>query len=130
MKRNVRTGIVSLVVLALLSCGSPRRAQKNMSGQAKAEDEKLVEGRKIFKSQCQKCHPNGEGGVGPSLNNVHLPGFALRYRIRSRSILLWTGRMPSFHKNEISKTEMASLIRFLKDLEKKDPLNKELTASK
>lgn len=130
MKRGVKISSMMLVTGLLLSCGSPRRAQKNMSGAAANEDPELAMGREVFKSQCQKCHPNGEGGAGPAINNLRLPRVALRYRVRSRSILLWTGRMPSFEKSEISKRELNSLISFLKNLEKRDALNPQLTASR
>jgi mono/diheme cytochrome c family protein len=84
-----------------------------------SKDPKVTEGKLVFKNNCQRCHPNGEAGVGPPLNNIHLPGFLLRARIRSRAFLLWTGRMPSFKRQEISKKEMNVLVAYLKDLRKR-----------
>ena len=76
----------------------------------------IAHGREIFKMHCDKCHPAGEAGVGLPINNINLPGFLTRYRIRSRSFLLWTGKMPAFHKQEISRKEMDHLIAYIKQL--------------
>jgi mono/diheme cytochrome c family protein len=105
------------VVFALLCACSPRRIKSEMKAEDRA-DARLAKGRAVFKANCQKCHPNGEAGAGPSLNNVHLPGFMLRARIRSRAFLLYTGRMPAFDKTEISRKEQDDLIRYLKQLRK------------
>jgi mono/diheme cytochrome c family protein len=106
--------IISLVILALVSsCDSSRRIEANMQ---QNESKEVSNGRNIYKINCQKCHPDGEAGVGPAVANIHLPGFLTRYRIRSRSFLLWTGRMPAFKKDEISKKEMDDLIAYIKKL--------------
>ncbi len=120
MKKNIIVITLVLVCSSLyfVSC-SARRVKKDMSS-AQAEDPKIMEGRLVFKNHCQKCHPNGEAGVGPPLNNINLPSFLVRAKVRSRAFLLWTGRMPSFNKHEISSKEMKSLLVYLKDMKKKD----------
>lgn len=104
--------------LYLASCSS-RRVKKDMTD-IDALDPQIADGRLIFKDKCQKCHPNGEAGVGPALNNKKLPSVIIRARIRSRATFLWTGRMPSFNKHEISKTQLDALMAYLKNMEKKD----------
>jgi mono/diheme cytochrome c family protein len=79
-----------------------------------------MEGRLVFKKNCQQCHPNGESGVGPELNNVRVPKFLIKARVRSRAFLLWTGRMPQFDKHEISPKELNSLVYFIKTLQKNE----------
>ncbi len=103
-------------VLFMTAC-SARRVHKEWTT-SQSEDPVIKEGRFVFKQNCQRCHPNGEAGVGPSLNNIHLPGFVLKAKVRSRALLLWTGRMPQFDKHEISKKELRSLIVFMKEMEK------------
>jgi cytochrome c2 len=107
--------LIVLLPFCFASC-SARRINKDMNT---PEDPKLRVGREVFKANCQRCHPNGESGVGPPLNNIYLPGFLMRARVRSRAFLLWTGRMPSFKKHEISKKEMDDLIYYLKDMKTK-----------
>ena len=71
-------------------------------------------------TNCQQCHPGGEAGVGPPINNIPLPGFTKRIRIRSKAFLLGLGRMPSFKKHEISRQEMDDLIVYMHALKKND----------
>jgi mono/diheme cytochrome c family protein len=118
MKKTIILAIAILICSALyfVSCSS-RRVKKDMSIE---QDQKAADGRSVFKNKCQKCHPNGEAGVGPALNNKKLPSFFIRAKVRSRATFIWTGKMPAFDKHEISKIEMDALIAYLKYMEKKD----------
>jgi mono/diheme cytochrome c family protein len=107
---------IVLAVSAFASCSS-RKIEKDMAG---VEDPQLAAGRVVFKYNCQKCHPNGEAGVGPALNSLHLPKFLIRAKVRSRATTLWLGRMPSFKKHEISKKELRDLVAYVKYMEKSD----------
>jgi mono/diheme cytochrome c family protein len=116
MKTTIYTAIALISLIIYSSCSS-RRIDKDMTS---SSNTRIEEGRLVFKYQCQKCHPNGESGVGPPLNNIKLPGFLIRARVRSRAFLLWTGRMPAFNKHEISKKEMNALIAYIKYMEKEN----------
>jgi mono/diheme cytochrome c family protein len=116
MKKLLLYILIVFLPTTFASCSS-RRINKDMSS---PEDPQIATGRLVFKYNCQKCHPNGEAGVGPELNSLRLPKFAIRARVRSRAFLLWTGRMPAFKKHEISKKELNDLVAYVKDLEKKD----------
>lgn len=102
----------------MLAACSQRRAEANLAGAPELE---AMAGAGVFKTHCQKCHPDGEAGVGPAINSVPLPGFLTRYRIRSRSFLLWTGRMPAFKHDEISGGDMDALIAYIKKLRRAKP---------
>lgn len=104
-----------IFILSMAACSS-RRTKTDMKT---SEDPGLMAGRLIYKDKCQKCHPDGEGGVGPPLNSIHLPKFLIKAKVRSRALLVYTGRMPAFDKHEISKKEMRELLQFVKALEKK-----------
>ncbi len=95
------------------ACGPQRRVESNL---ATSQETETMAGRLVFKQHCQKCHPDGESGVGLPISNIKLPGFITRYKIRSRSLLLWAGSMPAFKKDEISRKEMDELITFIKYL--------------
>ena len=71
----------------------------------------LVQGRQVFMAHCHQCHPGGEGGLGPALNNKPLPAFAIRTQIR-----YGFGAMPAFHRDEINEAELDSLIDYLNAL--------------
>ncbi|HEX8517085.1 MAG TPA: cytochrome c [Bacteroidia bacterium] len=111
--------ISSFLVIATMwvSC-SARRIESEMT---EIQSKEIQEGRLVFKNNCQKCHPNGESGVGPPLNNIHLPSALTKARIRSRAFLLYTGRMPDFKKDEISKKEMKALLAYINTMKKRDP---------
>ncbi|ALJ01452.1 hypothetical protein DC20_13640 [Rufibacter tibetensis] len=104
-----------LPVLVLSSCGTARRSEPIM-GPLTLQTQQLENGRQVFMQNCQRCHPLGEAGLGPSLNNIPLPGAALRFRVRSKAFFLGIGRMPSFKKHEISREQMDELVVYLKAL--------------
>lgn len=127
MKKNTPNLLViynlSLLLLCILaSCGSARRSEPIMA-KAMVKNEQIKKGEIVFMNNCQKCHPGGEAGVGPSLNNLAIPGVTKRFRVRSKAFLFGLGRMPSFKKNEISKEEMDNLIVYMKALRHHDESN-------
>ena len=65
-------------------------------------------GQKIFMRECHQCHPGGEAGLGPAINNKPLPGFMIRLQVRNG-----IGAMPAFSQSEISAKEMDDLLEFL-----------------
>jgi len=60
---------------------------------------------------CNQCHPGGEGGVGPALNNKPLPGFLIKFQVRRGM-----GAMPAFSSQVISDAQLDSLASYLKEL--------------
>lgn len=112
----VSLGCLALIVLLGLSgCGSARRSEP-LAGPVRLEETGLVEGRQVFLTHCQQCHPGGEGGLGPALNNKPLPGFLIRLQVRQG-----LGVMPPFPEDQISGKEMEDLISYLKVLRRHRP---------
>ena len=60
---------------------------------------------------CHECHPKGEGGLAPSINDKPLPGFLIRLQVR-RGL----GAMPEFGPHRISDAELEDLIAYLREL--------------
>jgi mono/diheme cytochrome c family protein len=58
---------------------------------------------------CHQCHPRGEAGIGPALNNKPLPGFLIRFQIRSG-----LGAMPAFPERVVGNEELDVLVAYLK----------------
>lgn len=119
-KRTFPCAVSSLPLIALLllaACGSPRRAETvAVPTDLPAEAEK---GEQLFMNFCYKCHPGGTAGLGPSLNDKPLPGFAIKFQVREG----W-GVMPSFKKDVISAEELDDIVHYLKELRKIDQRTK------
>jgi mono/diheme cytochrome c family protein len=94
----------------LQACGSSRRSEP-IRGPLALETEKLEQGKVVFVEHCHKCHPGGETGLGPALNNKPVPGVMLRLQIRKG-----LGAMPGFGRELISSAEMDQLVAYLKAL--------------
>jgi mono/diheme cytochrome c family protein len=115
----------SIVFLGwVVSCGTARRGEPFQGNKNFAEGSKAAKGMIIYNKNCQPCHPNGETGIGPSLNNKPVPGFLIRRQIR-----FGLGAMPPFNKSQISETEMSQLLTYIKAFRKKKP-SKSVTGKK
>ena len=55
-------------------------------------------GMKLFMRHCNRCHPGGEKGKGPALNDKKLPDFLIHFQVRQGM-----GDMPAFKKDQLSK---------------------------
>lgn len=96
-------------------CGTARRSEP-LVGPMRLEEQGLIAGRQVFLLHCQQCHPGGEGGLGPALNNKPLPGFLISFQVRQG-----LGVMPAFSEDEISGKEMDDLVSYLKALRRHSP---------
>lgn len=115
MKAFIVSLQVSLAFTILASCGTARRSEPLM-GPMNITNEKVMRGEIVFNANCNKCHPGGEAGVGPAINNVYLPAPLLKFRVRSKAFVLGLGKMPSFKKKEITKQDLDALVAYLKKL--------------
>lgn len=102
-----------MIWLVLLACASPRRTEP-IAGPLTL-DEKAERGQQVFLRNCHQCHPFGEGGLGWSLNEKPIPGFAIRLQTRAGF-----GEMPAFGKDMIDAEEMDALVYYLKVLRRHD----------
>lgn len=76
---------------------------------------KQERGRIVFEQRCHQCHPNGEAGLGPALNNKPAPVFLMKTQVR-----LGLGAMPRFGEHTISKAELDDLMAYVIALRKAD----------
>ena len=67
------------------------------------------EGMKLFMRTCNKCHPGGEKGIGPALNDKALPNFLIHWQVR-----LGGGDMPKFTDEQISKEQLKEITAFVR----------------
>jgi mono/diheme cytochrome c family protein len=92
---------------ATVSCGSARRTEP-LIGEKPLPNAKLALGEQVFDRNCSQCHPGGEGGVGPALNNKPAPQWAIRFQVRHG-----LGAMPRFSEREISDEQLAAVTSYM-----------------
>jgi mono/diheme cytochrome c family protein len=97
--------VAALAILA--SCGSARRSEP-IAGPLTLDDPVLIRGEQAFAVHCNACHPRGEAGMGPALNNRPVPTWAIRLQVRAG-----LGVMPAFSRDEIPPDELDALLRYM-----------------
>lgn len=120
LEGSINTWLFFLMLMISFACGTAKRGEP-VSAPLALQDEQLERGQVVFMAHCQKCHPGGEAGVGPPINNVPLTKGMMKFRVRSKAFLLGLGRMPSFKEDEISKEELNALVRYIKVMKKNKP---------
>jgi mono/diheme cytochrome c family protein len=98
----------SVVVLSLLgACGTARRSEP-VRGPLAVTSDLEREGQRVFMRECNYCHPMGDGGLGPGLNNKPVPKAAVQLQIRKGM-----GAMPSFSESELSDGDIEALFAYM-----------------
>jgi len=101
-----RTAIVATAAL-LGACGTARRGEP-LIGERQPPNDKIALGEQVFDRNCSQCHPGGESGLGPSLNNKPLPRFAMKIQVRNGF-----GAMPRFSSSEITDDQLSAVTAYL-----------------
>jgi mono/diheme cytochrome c family protein len=96
------------LVLSAAGCGPARRGEP-IIGAAAPDAPGAARGEQVFMAHCHQCHPGGEGGLAPALNDKPLPGFLIKFQVRNG-----IGAMPAFSESEIPPAELDALIAYLK----------------
>jgi mono/diheme cytochrome c family protein len=100
------------VTLIGVQPGCSSRKSEPLKGKTLDDSNSHVKnGEETFMKHCQKCHPGGEGGLGPALNSNPAPQFVKRFQVRHG-----LGVMPSFTNDEISKADLHDISAYLKTL--------------
>lgn len=107
-------GLVVVVVLAA-ACTSARRSEPIIGYSTANHSVTFAEGRRVFVRNCHTCHPGGEGGLGPALNNKPLPATLIKFQVRHG-----LGTMPAFKPEQISPDELTALVAYLVALRRAD----------
>jgi mono/diheme cytochrome c family protein len=101
--------LLALITIVCLACGTARR--RPPLGPAPALSEQAATGRVAFMQKCDRCHPGGEAGLGPALNDKPFPDFLKRFQIRHG-----LGTMPHFSREELSDPQLDAILEYLKAL--------------
>lgn len=105
--RAVAVILLVLVVLMLAACGSARRSEP-IAGPMRLDDPSVQRGKLLFDTHCYKCHAQGEGGLGPAINDKPLPRFLMRFQTRHG-----LGTMPSFSEQQIGDRELEDILNYI-----------------
>lgn len=102
--------VLSFAIIALIANACAVRKSEPVKGKTfQITNESVAKGEQLYMNHCQKCHPGGEGGLGPAINSNPAPQFIKRFQVRHG-----LGVMPSFKKDEISQDDLKSISRYLK----------------
>ncbi len=109
MKKPGISFAILVVTAALLAggCGTARRGAPLAPAFVPA-DPVVARGQQVFYAQCHHCHPHGEAGLGPALNNKPLPGFLVKFQARHG-----LGTMPAFSQDRLPADELDALVAYL-----------------
>jgi mono/diheme cytochrome c family protein len=97
----------ALAASTMLACGSARRAEP-LIGAKGPPNAQIALGEQVFDRNCSQCHPGGEGGLGPALNNKPAPRWAIRFQVRHG-----LGAMPRFSEREISDEQLSAVTKYM-----------------
>lgn len=111
----IRAALIG-VCLASLACGAARRREPLVT--PVTLDARAERGRAVFMTNCHQCHPGGEAGLGPALNDKPLPEFLKKFQVRHG-----LGTMPSFSEAKISDEQLDDLMEYLKALRRARPVS-------
>lgn len=100
----------AILILILLTGCSARRSEP-IAGPFEAGSPVLARGEVAFDQHCSRCHPGGERGLAPAINNKPLPGFLMKFQVRHGA-----GAMPAFSERELPKEDLDALVKYLKTL--------------
>ena len=106
--------LMLLAAALALGCGSSRR-EEPLSGPLQLSDAQEVEGQRLFDRFCYQCHPNGQSGLGPALNNKPLPTATIKLQVRSGM-----GAMPPFSEKVINDEQLDAIAAYLLALRRAD----------
>ncbi len=99
--------LLAIFLLLLSGCGVARRGEP-LGKPVELRNQSEARGQVLFMRHCNQCHPGGETGLGPALNNKPLPGFGIHTQIRNGF-----GAMPAFSGRVLSDQDVSDIIAYV-----------------
>jgi mono/diheme cytochrome c family protein len=106
-RRIVATAAALALAALAAACGSVRRGEP-IVGPMQLGDASAQRGKVLFSRYCYRCHPGGEGGLGPALNDKPPPAFLIRTQVR-----LGLGAMPSFSEDVLPSEDLDDIVAYV-----------------
>jgi mono/diheme cytochrome c family protein len=116
----MRAPVATIVLLAALAFGAAcgGKSQPNVAPEPRgkqANDAELVDGRRIFVANCQRCHgARGQGLVGPRLAGVVARTFP-NIQNEINVVTNGTGQMPAW-KGKLTAAEIHAVVRYTREV--------------
>ena len=99
--------LIALVcIISLAACGT--KLMLPGVGEQSVQSEALLNGQEQFMKYCNRCHPAGNAGLGPSIINKPLPRFLIKRQVRHG-----LGAMPSFDEEHLSDEELDNVVAYI-----------------
>ena len=111
--RHSYSAAAAAVVLSIVA-GCMSRKSEPLAGPTRLDTPQLIAGQRAFNQTCHQCHPHGEAGLGPALNNKPLPAFMVKNQVRKGG-----GAMPPFTELQIPDEELNNLVAYMAKLRAK-----------
>lgn len=99
-----------LSAIVSIGCSAARRPN-TIPAPTLRQNPRLAEGQRVFMQHCNQCHVGGAAGLGPSINDKHLPGWLVKFQVRHG-----LGVMPAFSPKHISDSQLDDLVWYVKYL--------------
>jgi mono/diheme cytochrome c family protein len=100
-------GVVWLATLALAAaCGSARQSEPLTGALSLTAEQQR--GQVLFHKFCHQCHPHGEAGLGPAINDKPAPLPVIRLQVRAG-----LGAMPAFPGALLADRDLDQLLAFV-----------------
>jgi len=106
---RISTVILILYALAFFISCAVRKSEPVSGRLVDVSDPRVRNGQELYHTHCQKCHPAGEAGLGPSVTAK--PGFLTRFQARHG-----LGVMPAFDRERLSRGDLKDIALYLKKL--------------
>lgn len=108
LHRVAAAALVGIAVSAAFAgCMGVRRSEP-ITGPIAFNDPHLQRGRAAFERFCYRCHTEGEGGMGPIINDKPLPRFLMKFQVRHG-----LGVMPKFPPETIPDEQLDEIVDYI-----------------
>jgi mono/diheme cytochrome c family protein len=99
--------VVVLAMVGAISCANARRDEP-FAPEVILDNARQVRGEQVFARHCAQCHPNGEAGLGPAINDRPVPKALIAAQIRAG-----VGEMPAFDESMMSSDDVDAVTEYL-----------------
>ncbi len=99
--------VAALSAWGALGCGSARQSEPLTGSLVLSREQQ--HGQVLFHQYCHQCHPHGEAGLGPAINNKPAPLAVVRLQVRSG-----LGAMPAFPEGVLPDKDLEQLLAFVR----------------